>query len=623
MSAPNPWDESNLLVADGQNISVADILTLVREMLLDWPSMNGQNSVRIDLRLRHERLVRIIAGYPEIESNRVPLDWPLNPKSIRSFKVSLLLDSIRSPDGTTSLRSALLNKSRSMRGLDDDKFVSAHKRLLTLLFNGIRIERGQDNPNGFLADETKLLIALHSTDNNEMSNYWPWNEMKVLSIANCNHYKIRKGQLESGWCEGWLDGSKDLEFNLLESEKIYSVKIQKIQSWIKQWSQNKFSIGGKIIRGASAFLENMMSHLRHVIIKSHGVSSIIIDGGGRIVFIGNEKSGALINDSLTGMFSISNNNVPFFNNELLQLVRIWNPKGKIRSQDFALFASSISSECLPPYSVIQLVKDDFFDIDKSKNITDYEPRGLQTGCPLCESEDIGDRSWNSEIMDKDSKICLMHRLLYFIGSTQRKLDSTTRPNGIGYSFDLRNRKLLRFCAIDLNSLGALFTSNRDIEADYVSLNRRCFRFNAQWWNIIHKLLEDEKLEIDRIGAWIAAGDDILLAEYVGIDTENNLNKLLFKLSEDLTLLKDKEYGEFPLSFAGAICERRKKESIFTLYNRVKDQEHRCKDRWKTVQFENDQTHLLTKPNGEMKEFVKTEQIENEIFNQSSLWSTFS
>jgi len=88
-------------------------------------------------------------------------------------------------------------------------------------------------------------------------------------------------------------------------------------------------------------------------------------------------------------------------------------------------------------------------------------------------------------------------------------------------------------------------------------------------------------------------------------------------------LKDKEYGEFPLSFAGAICERRKKESIFTLYNRVKDQEHRCKDRWKTVQFENDQTHLLTKPNGEMKEFVKTEQIENEIFNQSSLWSTFS
>ena len=103
--------------------------------------------------------------------------------------------------------------------------------------------------------------------------------MEKLSIANCNDYKIRKGHLERGWCEGWLEDSKDLDFNLLESEKIYSVKIQKIQSWIKQWSQNNYSIGGKIIRGASAFLENMMSHLRHVIINAYGVSSIIIDGG--------------------------------------------------------------------------------------------------------------------------------------------------------------------------------------------------------------------------------------------------------------------------------------------------------------------------------------------------------
>ena len=42
---------------------------------------------------------------------------------------------------------------------------------------------------------------------------------------------------------------------------------------------------------------------------------------------------------------------------------------------------------------------------------------------------------------------------------QRKLDSTTRPTGIGYSFELRT-ETLRFCAIDLNSLGVLFTSNR-------------------------------------------------------------------------------------------------------------------------------------------------------------------
>ena len=623
MSAQNPWDKSRFLDVHGQNISVEEILGSIRDMLLDWPSINGQNSVRIDFRSRHERLVRIIAGYPEIEFNRVPLDWPLNPKSIKSFKVSLLLDSIRSPNSSTSLRSALLNKSRSMRNLEDDRFISAHKRFMTLLFNGIRAHRKQVSTDGFLSDETKLLIAIHSTENNEMSKYWPWNEMKTLSTADFKDFKIKKGHLQSGWCEGWLEGSKDLEFDLLESEGIYSVKLQKIQSWIKQWSQNKFSIGGKIVRGASAFLENMMSHLRHVIINNYGVSSIIIDGGGRIVFIGDERSENLINDSLTGMFSISNSNVPFFNNELIQLVRLWKPKGKISSQDFALFASSISSECLPPYSVIKLEQHEIFEIDKSKENIDYKPKGFQSGCPLCEMKEIGDRSWNSEILDKDSRICYMHRLLYFIGNTQRKLDSTTRPTGIGYSFELRNRKLLRFCAIDLNSLGVLFTSNRGNDPDYVSMNRCCFRFNAQWWSTIHNLLEDETLEIDRIGAWIAAGDDLLLAEYEGLDEENHLNNLLIQLSENLNLLRDNEYGEFPLSFAGAICVRRKKESIFDLYNRVKNQEHKCKARWKTIQLENGLTNLLIKANGELKEFDRTEAIENEIYNQSSLWSTFS
>ena len=155
------------------------------------------------------------------------------------------------------------------------------------------------------------------------------------------------------------------------------------------------------------------------------------------------------------------------------------------------------------------------------------------------------------------------------------------------------------------------------------MNRCCFRFNAQWWSTIHNLLEDETLEIDRIGAWIAAGDDLLLAEYEGLDEENHLNNLLIQLSENLKLLRDNEYGEFPLSFAGAICDRRKKESIFDLYNRVKNQEHKCKARWKTIQLENGLTNLLTKANGELKEFENTEEIENEIYNQSSLWSTFS
>ena len=78
---------------------------------------------------------------------------------------------------------------------------------MTLLFNGIRAHRRMD----FCQDETKLLIAIHSTENNEMSKFWPWNEMKTLSTADFNDFKIKKGHLQSGWCEGWLEGSNDLE----------------------------------------------------------------------------------------------------------------------------------------------------------------------------------------------------------------------------------------------------------------------------------------------------------------------------------------------------------------------------------------------------------------------------
>ena len=82
------------------------------------------------------------------------------------------------------------------------------------------------------------------------------------------------------------------------------------------------------------------------------------------------------------------------------MVRLWKPKRKISSQDFALFASSISSECLPPYSVIkleQLMK--FLKSISRKKISTTNPRG-SSGCPLCEMKEIGDRSWNSEILDK-------------------------------------------------------------------------------------------------------------------------------------------------------------------------------------------------------------------------------
>ena len=61
--------------------------------------------------------MQIIAGYPEIDVGRYPLDWPLSNKAAKALRLTLYLDSISSPDkdNPTSLRSALLNKAHDMK----------------------------------------------------------------------------------------------------------------------------------------------------------------------------------------------------------------------------------------------------------------------------------------------------------------------------------------------------------------------------------------------------------------------------------------------------------------------------------------------------------------------------
>ncbi len=284
MSAPNPWHvnlpplDSATQLLDGENA-----LDMIREILLEWP---GEETVKLSDQERHNRLVRVIAGYPEIDVNRVPLDWPLHPKSIRSLRLSRYLDSISSPNGETSLRSALLNADTYYNAFPSVKFFNDHRRFVSLLIQGLRVETSIGKIDGFSDKEVKFLCALHSSDNLQLNRWWPWKEMGYLvQKPEDRDVKFKSGELPGHLTESWCT-QKDVE-SIHGEGKVIGVKFSKIQSWINKWSDkhDRMATGQILMRGSSAILESTLSCLRHTIIQQYGVSSILIDGGGRIEFL--------------------------------------------------------------------------------------------------------------------------------------------------------------------------------------------------------------------------------------------------------------------------------------------------------------------------------------------------
>ena len=158
MGAPNPWFKASRPLSSSEILKKEEHpLDLIRDFILNWP---GEETVKLDDLTRHNRLVQIIAGYPEIDVGRYPLDWPLSSKAAKALRLTLYLDSISSPDegNSTSLRSALLNKAHDMKlslhdwkekisertvGNEEEKkaaikqskkeFQAAHRRFLAIL----------------------------------------------------------------------------------------------------------------------------------------------------------------------------------------------------------------------------------------------------------------------------------------------------------------------------------------------------------------------------------------------------------------------------------------------------------------------------------------------------------
>lgn len=129
--------------------------------------------------------------------------------------------------------------------------------------------------------------------------------------------------------------------------------------------------------------------------------------------------------------------------------------------------------------------------------------------------------------------------------------------------------------------------------------RKSFRFNSKWWSSISQIVDTDSKHFGEIGAWVAAGDDLLLVRrgVIGEDDET----LQQQLKELDNLLKT----EFPnsaikFSFCAGLTKRRSSnvegqnwENIPDMIQRARKKEKQAKNYWKTRADKSDRDDLIS------------------------------
>ena len=156
----------------------------------------------------------------------------------------------------------------------------------------------------------------------------------------------------------------------------------------------------------------------------------------------------------------------------------------------------------------------------------------------------------------------------------------------------RDRKVLAIAMLDANSVGVLFRERCQEDLSKTELldrkRRRSFRFNATWWGAFGGSLDDVSRG-DRVAAWVAAGDDVILAEYGQVENsqgeamaypETVIEDVLENLATNLQV----EFNEFEsglfLSYSAGLAVS-SGQRIGDLLKASLRREKSAKNRWKT------------------------------------------
>ena len=287
----------------------------------------------------------------------------------------------------------------------------------------------------------------------------------------------------------------------------------------------------------------------------------------------------------------------------------------------------------------------FYPQMKYKMKDEPEQKLNQPQCPLCNLETENNSKWKSIFNVKG--ICFLHVLTFKIGESYKRRDLSIRIIGKAIQSDQGH---IHSCAmVDLNALGVFFNldlaepvkekmlsienrKNRSVEdvkkiknwileetnvfdtsvsvtkpehfpekyeliynniKDQIQIfkERKSFRFNSIWWNCISQIIEQKSKPMGELGAWVAAGDDLLIVRRGKKDEESNsIQTQLIKLDRLLKLKFNNSKMAF--SFKAGIATRQPGQKIFEMTNLAFDNEKKAGDNWKTRAKENGRLELI-------------------------------
>ena len=648
--SPNPWScDGDLLDEFACPLDPTQILDRIRATLRGWP---GLVTSLLDDEGKHSRLIRTIAGYPEIESSGssrsggpTPFDIPLETSSTRSFELTLSLDSFPPVKFSSSLWTEILEFEYEFGGYNPKMKTSERLEVaLCLLFLGLGEPVSRKGQRIELSRAAQSLLAEIFSYTNDGLGRW--------------HRVVKRMRNPS------------VKWTKKESFNTRTVQFMRIKNWMNEIipgpSRNP-GLSQTYLRGGSALISAALGERRQ---SNRNFSEVLVDGGGRIVTKSQDPRfphGGFRTEVLDSLYDVKTifsyeeairiesgrnrvnfgqTTIPEFSlieaitplveehsnlNADPKLVNRWG-----RFDDEIKWEVVVVQDLEDPENIEDLLEnlnnrsnvtwrgftildDDCPDHLKAEfrgngiihNIEKRRPRIVppwDLECPRCNAHLKIGTNERKEILDGSGGFCRGHWLLHEIGHKQRTRDSALRQpskDKENIDFPPKQREVLSVARIDGNSIGWILNPKRfeGSEMDFSDgIRRRSMRFNAHWWrSLAFALQRINQDDPDRVSCWVSAGDDIIIAEYgeVGSDinsegVKGTISAFVESLNEGINRELSKN-PEGPLASISAGISHRKEGGISGMVSKTEDLEAEVKYRWKKTVSEAESTREMISP----------------------------
>ena len=684
----NPWHPSlERLETTSTDLDGDEILFNIADILDEWPGPSTSTLYLPYSKKRHDRLIKTIAGYPDIDVATRPLDWPIHRNSVRAMNTSLAIDDLSSVDPKVSLRSAILNLDMIKRkSINEENAIDGGVRdrwtILTAKCLGLLFAK----TNSSRKAKEALLASLSSYDNSAgIKGLWGLSFDEERSVPECfpkeilppnkpispkeesgidydkehpkwkiytNNNVVYKAEHKE-WEKRDEERSRLIDFPDWKWEVTF--QFYRVQQWMNGLLKHDKGQGTvqRVLRGASLVLESVISEIRDIVMVKYGPGAIVIDGGGRLrVSVPSRDEAEELKKSMLIRYEGFLCHPQDTARRLGEEVRRWVDSMGINEIEFGPGKrGEYISDLIKKFALSGLPARRVHVREREENLGDQNGIDIVTAlnswgvppeiinsdfdeknCPFYghESEKNKDK-WGSvdnwvfkkerEMYEEyDVKVNPVHRLLYIIGHFQRMKDSVLhRPQRESmenkfHQTEIASRSVTALVKLDGNSVGHLFGMDKSEGYELDTTRRRSFRFNVHWWGAIHNAMEELEFDGgDPVGAWVVAGDDILLAEYThaGSQETDILDLFLRNLSQqidtginsELRAAKDAEQQIF--TFAAGYTKKaehpdekdkfgRSQNRIDSLMKSVGELEHSAAEHWKyQIGHVKNQSHMLS------------------------------